>query len=198
MAEKLGWYQPRLGVSLDWIAGLHLAKDAAIIDVGAGASTLVDDLIDEGYEYVTVLDVSDSALDISRKRLGRQQELVMWLAADVTEYPLPAGWFDLWHDRAAFHFLTDAAERDAYLRNLDRALKPGGYALLQQFSPEAPPTCTGIEVQRYGHEELAAVLGGDYELLRHDRNLHVTPAGVEQLYLCCLFRKSESASPGHR
>ena len=198
MAEKLGWYQPRLGTSLDRITELGLAKDAAIIDVGAGASTLVDDLIDEGFEYVTVLDLADSALDISRKRLGRQQEMVMWLAADITTYPLPAAWFDLWHDRATFHFLVDQGDRDAYLRNLDRALKPGGYAIFQQFAPDAPPTCTGISVRRYSHEELASVLGSDFDLLRHDRSVHVTPAGVEQPYLCCLFRKSESAGPGHR
>lgn len=196
MAEKLGWYQSRLGASLDWIADLGLARDAAIIDVGGGASTLVDDLVDEGYEYVTVLDVAGSALDISRKRLGRQQDLVMWLTADVTEYPLPRHHFDLWHDRATFHFLVDRPDREAYLRNLGQALKPGGYAILLQFSPEAPPTCAGMPVMRYSHESLAAALGAGYELLRHGRELHVTPTGIEQEYLCCLFRKSESHGPG--
>jgi len=196
MAEKLGWYKPRLDISLAWIKDLEPPRDASIIDVGGGASTLVDDLIDEGFEYVTVIDIAGSALDISRKRLGRQKDLVMWLAADVTQYALPPARFDLWHDRAVFHFLLDGQEREAYLRNLDNALKPGGHAIIATFASEAPPKCSGLPVRRYGPAELSAELGEEYELLRETKELHVTPAGVEQTYLYCLFRKSEAAGPG--
>jgi len=175
-----------------WIEALALDRRAAIIDVGGGASTLVDDLIDDGYESITVLDISDTALDVSRRRLGHQADLVMWLSGDITKYGLPPNRFDLWHDRAVLHFLTDPADRDAYLQNFRRALKPGGHAIIGLFAPEAPPKCSGLPVQRYEHDSLAEALGSEFELQQHHKELHVTPRGVEQMYLYCQFRKSES------
>jgi len=191
MAEKLGWYKPQLDTSIAWLESLGLAKSARIIDVGGGASTLVDDLIDAGYESLTVLDIADSALAVSKKRLGRQSELVMWLSGDITSYRLPAAHFDLWHDRAVFHFLTNSAEQQAYLDNLLTSLRPGGYVIIGVFAPEAPPKCSGLPVVRYSHEELADRLGPAFELQRHQKELHVTPGGVEQMYLYCLFKRSK-------
>ena len=190
--EKLGWFKPRLDTSLSWIEDIGLEKHAAIIDVGGGASTLVDDLVDEGFESVTVFDIADSALDASRRRLGHQAELVMWLSGDITAYRLPANQFDLWHDRAVLHFLTDPADRDAYLANLQRALKPGGHAIIGLFAPEAPPKCSGLPVQRYERDALVAALGDGFQLQQYHKEMHVTPGGVEQMYLYCPFRKLET------
>ena len=190
IAEKLGWYKPRLDTSLAWIAELGLDRQSAIIDVGGGASTLVDDLVDEGFESITVLDISENALNISRKRLGHQADLVMWLCGDVTSYRLPTGRFDLWHDRAALHFLVGEGEAEQYRSNLLNALKPGGHCIIGVFSEAAPPKCSGLPVQRYDHDTLGAFLGGEFELLRHQEELHVTPRAVEQMYLYCLFRRT--------
>ena len=191
LAEKVGWYRPRLDTPMEWLHGLGLDSSASIIDIGGGASTLVDDLIDEGFESVTILDVAKSALEVSKKRLGRQADLVMWLSGDVTEYALPPARFDVWHDRAMFHFLVEDADREAYRANLLAALKPGGYLLLGVFAPEAPPKCSGLPVRRSDQESLSAFLGDDFELLQHRKEVHITPGGVEQMYLYCLFRRSE-------
>lgn len=191
-AEKLGWYRPRLDTSLSWIMELDLDKDAALIDVGGGASTLVDDLIDAGFESLTVLDVADSALNAAKKRLGRQSDLVMWLPVDITAYPLPKKRFALWHDRAAFHFLTETTEQDAYCRNLEKALLPGGHVIIATFAPEAPPRCSGMPVQRYDEEQLARRLGDAFTPVRQQREMHITPAGVEQQFLYAEFRRSET------
>ena len=192
MPEKVGWYKPRLDTSLEWIQTLELDPGEPLIDIGGGASTLVDDLVDEGYESITVLDISENALAASKRRLGRQAELVMWLPADITGYPLPADRFGLWHDRAVLHFLIDPGDRDAYLENLRRALRPGGHAIIATFAPEAPPKCSGLPVQRYDAEALRALLGDGFALLREQQEMHVTPGGVEQLYQYCLFRHSEA------
>jgi ubiquinone/menaquinone biosynthesis C-methylase UbiE len=191
-AEKLGWYKPRLDTSLAWLEALDVGKRASIIDIGGGASTLVDDLVDDGYESITVLDISDTALGISRKRLGHQSDLVMWLSGDITEYRLPPEQFDIWHDRAVLHFLVDGADRDAYLANLRRTLRPGGHAIIGLFSVEAPPKCSGLPVHRYEPGQLADALGEDFELQQHHKETHVTPGGVEQVYVYCQFRKSGS------
>lgn len=190
LAENLGWYKPRLETSISWITELDLDKSASIIDVGGGASTLVDDLVDEGFESIAVLDISDSALAISRKRLGRQAEMVMWLAGDITTAALPPNYFELWHDRAALHFLTEPDQQAQYRDSLLKSLRPGGHVIISVFSSEAPPKCSGLPVQRYEHDQLAEVLGAAFELVRHHKELHVTPGGVEQMYVCCQFRRT--------
>ncbi len=192
MAEKVGWYKPRLETSLNWIGALELDRSAPIIDVGGGASTLVDVLVDSGFESITVMDIAESALATSKKRLGRQSELIMWLPGDITTYALPPNRFELWHDRAVFHFLTEPAQQDAYCNNLLTALKPGGHLIVGVFSPEAPPKCSGLPVQRYDHVQLATRLGDRFELVQHQNEMHVTPGGVEQLYNYCQFRLSEA------
>lgn len=188
-AARLGWYKPHLVTSLAWIRELNLAKDAPIIDVGGGASTLVDDLIDLGYRSITVLDISENALAAVKSRLGKNTELVTWMPGDVTTVELPEHRFELWHDRAVFHFLTETTDQKRYRDQLLKSLQPGGHVLIGTFAPEAPPKCSGLPVQRYDHERLQDALGVKFELIDHHKELHVTPGGVEQMYLYCRFQK---------
>lgn len=188
-AESLGWYLPRLRTSLAWIRELGLDKDAPIIDVGGGASTLIDDLIDDGYRSVTVLDISGSSLAQSKARLGEKAVPVTWLVGDITQIELPGNKFDVWHDRAVFHFLTETEQQRQYRDVLLASLKPGGHLIIGTFAPEAPPKCSGLPVQRYDREQLVAALGSELELIREHKEMHVTPGGVEQMYLYCQFRR---------
>jgi SAM-dependent methyltransferase len=188
--EKLGWYEPHLQTSLSWIKGLSFAVDAPIIDVGGGASTLIDDLLDAGYRSITVLDISEKALSSAKARLGKKVGLVTWLDGDITSVDLPTHSYELWHDRAAFHFLTMLEQQRKYRDNLLKALKPGGHLIIGTFAPEAPPKCSGLPVQRYSPEQLENTLGGEFELKRHHKELHITPGGVEQMYLYCHFRRT--------
>ncbi|MDH3639987.1 MAG: class I SAM-dependent methyltransferase [Gammaproteobacteria bacterium] len=188
-AEKLGWYKPHLSTSLSWIKELGLGVDAPIIDVGGGASTLVDDLLEAGYRSITVLDISEKALSAVRTRLGGKEELVTWLVSDIVSVDLLPHYYELWHDRAVFHFLTKAEQQQKYRDQLLQALKPGGHLIIGTFALEAPPKCSGLPVQRYSTEQLKNALGQEFELIRHHKELHLTPGGVEQMYLFCLFRK---------
>jgi len=187
--EGLGWYRPHLEMSFALINSLGLNTDAPIIDIGGGASTLVDDLLAADYNAITVVDLSATALSAASKRLGEKGKQVSWLSGNVMTIDLPNHHFDLWHDRAAFHFLTEADQKHQYRDNLLAALKPGGHLVIGTFAPAAPARCSGLPVQRYTHEQLGGVLGEEFELMRHDNELHVTPGGVEQMYLYCLFRK---------
>ncbi|WP_455202945.1 class I SAM-dependent methyltransferase [Kaarinaea lacus] len=187
--EELGWYKTHLSTSLNWIKELNLNADAPIIDVGGGASTLVDDLLIEGYQSITVLDISEKALSSVKTRLADKSKLVISLAGDITTTDLPIHYFELWHDRAVFHFLTEAEQQRKYRDNLLKALKSGGHLIIGTFAPEAPPQCSGLPVQRYSLEQLASTLGKEFELKRHHKELHVTPGGVEQMYLYCQFRR---------
>jgi len=191
-SDRLGWYKPRLQTSLDWITALALDPDEPIIDVGGGASTLVDDLLGRGYTDITVLDLAGPALDRIKTRLGERRSAVTWLCGDITEIELEENAFQLWHDRAVFHFLTEPDDRARYLANLRRALRPGGHLVIGTFAPEAPPKCSGLPVQRYERDALEAALGDGFQLQQHHKEMHVTPGGVEQMYLYCLFRKLET------
>lgn len=186
-AESLGWYKPRLQTSLRWIENLGLAADAPVIDVGGGASTLVDDLLGAGYQSITVLDISENALSSVRSRLGEEAERVTWLRGDITSMDLPTHHYELWHDRAVYHFLTGHDRQRKYRDKLLSALKPGGHLIIGTFAPEAPPVCSGLPVQRYDLQQLIATLGGEFELLNHRKRKHITPGGVEQMYLYCHF-----------
>ncbi len=188
--ERLGWYKPHLQTSLTWIKELNLIADAPIIDVGGGASTLVDDLLDAGYLSMTVLDISDKALSSVRARLGKKAELVTWLNADITSVDLPSYHYKLWHDRAVYHFLTESDQQRKYQDKLLQALQPGGHLIIGTFAPEAPPKCSGLPVQRYSQEQLHDALGEEYELISHRKEQHVTPGGAEQMYLYCHFRRT--------
>lgn len=188
--DELGWYEPHLEISLEWIKEMVADTDASIIDVGGGASTLVDDLVAEGYRSITVLDLSRTALATAKKRLRGNADAVTWLEGDVTAVSLPTGGYDVWHDRAVFHFLTDDEQKRRYVAGLSQATKPGSHLIMATFAPEAPPRCSGLPVQRYEAGQLEAVLGSGFELRRQRKELHITPGGTEQMYAYCLFQRT--------
>ena len=186
--HRMSWFRPHLETSLALIErASHGDPSASIIDVGGGASTLVDDLIARRYRHVTVLDISQAALDAAQCRLGKAADSVHWLRADVLQTSLPANAFDLWHDRAVFHFLTTPQERLAYVRNLSSALKPGGHVIVGTFGPEGPAKCSGLDVVRYDAEALHAEFGTRFRLVESLIEWHETPFGTRQqfLYCCC-------------
>jgi ubiquinone/menaquinone biosynthesis C-methylase UbiE len=185
-AEEVSWFQPSPELSLALIDAAGVPREAPLIDVGGGASRLVDTLLEAGYGKVSVLDISVAALDQSRARLGAAAAAVHWLRADITRAELPAR-YRLWHDRAVFHFLVDAPARAAYLERLERHLEPGGQVILATFSPEGPERCSGLPVQRYSAQSLAQTLGERFRLLESTKELHTTPAGVEQAFVYCRF-----------
>jgi 2-polyprenyl-3-methyl-5-hydroxy-6-metoxy-1,4-benzoquinol methylase len=164
-------------------------RSAAIIDVGGGASTLVDDLLSDGRERITVLDLSAAALETAKARLGARGEKVQWVEANVLEADLPSNAFDVWHDRAVFHFLTSPQDRDAYVRKVLQAVKPGGLVIVATFAEDGPTKCSGLPVMRYTAGELHAEFGETFELLGHERETHHTPSGGEQKFVYCFCRK---------
>ncbi|MDQ7030432.1 MAG: class I SAM-dependent methyltransferase [Ardenticatenia bacterium] len=190
LPDKVGWYKPHLETSLKWIKALSLDKDANIIDVGGGTSTLVDDLLADGYRSITVLDLSQTALALTKRRLRERAASVIWLEGDITSVDLPTCHYDLWHDRAVFHFLTDPEQRQRYVENLLKALKPAGHLIIATFSLEAPPKCSGLRVQRYSADKLERILGSEFLLKKKEKELHITPGGVKQMYLYCHFQRT--------
>ena len=186
--DEVSWFQPHAQLSLDLIKAAATDKNAGIIDVGGGASTLVDDLLAEGYRDLTVLDLSAAALQAARRRLGAQESLVRWIEADITEVDLPGKRYDVWHDRAVFHFLTTQKQRDAYVRTVFNAVKPGGHVIVATFAEDGPLQCSGLPVMRYDADSLAATLGPGFTLLHSRRHDHVTPAGVIQHFRFSAFR----------
>jgi len=188
--DQVGWYVPHLTTSIKWITDLKLNPGDPIIDIGGGASTLVDDLLDKGHSDISVLDISDHALSVVKKRLGTRANLVSWLLGDVTEVELPSSHFALWHDRAVFHFLVEPEQQLKYRDKLLQALKPGGHFIIGVFELEAPPKCSGLPVQRYSVEKLNTIFGAEFDLKRHQKEMHKTPSGVEQQYLYCLFQRT--------
>jgi SAM-dependent methyltransferase len=185
--EQLGWYRPHLSASLELIERTGAGKKARLIDVGGGASTLVDDLIDRGFECVTVLDLSLTALSLAQSRLGGLAPKVNWIEGDITSGGLPPAHYDIWHDRAVFHFLTAAEDRKSYLEQMKRSLAPGGHVILGVFSLDAPPRCSGLDVQRYSVDLLQQEMDAGFTLKEHRFEQHVTPGGVRQMYLYCRF-----------
>jgi ubiquinone/menaquinone biosynthesis C-methylase UbiE len=186
---EVSWYRPHLDVSLELIEASGIEKSGRLIDIGGGSSTLVDDLLAAGYDEITVLDVSPRALHVARRRLGERATAVRWLEGDVTSVELGENRFDLWHDRAALHFLTRERERDLYIAQLNRAVAAGGHVVLATFAPEAPPQCSGLDVRRYDADELKNLLGEDWRLRRQRRQVHRTPAGSEQPFTYCWMQK---------
>lgn len=188
-SKEVSWYAPHLEKSLELILGLGLAKNAAIIDVGGGASTLPDDLLFKGFNNITVLDVSSAALKGSKDRLGEKAGLIHWLEADITQALLGVDHYDLWHDRAVFHFLTKPEDRQRYVKNLTTSIKNGAYFLIATFGPNGPLKCSGLEIVRYSPEALQSELGKAFRLEKHFLEIHDTPFGTRQEFLHCLFRK---------
>ena len=187
--HEVSWFQSEARRSLDLITRVSPDRSAPIIDVGAGASVLVDDLLAAGYLDVSVLDVSEAALEISRARLGTDAAKVKWMRADVRRAQLDEGAYAVWHDRAVFHFLTDPADRAAYVEQVRRAVMPGGYVLVATFAEDGPEYCSGLPVVRYSAEGLHSEFGTDFQLVRSEHEDHRTPAGGEQSFLYCLCRR---------
>jgi 2-polyprenyl-3-methyl-5-hydroxy-6-metoxy-1,4-benzoquinol methylase len=183
--NKVSWYRPHLETSLGLIE--HAAPDptAPIVDVGGGESTLVDDLLARGYKNITVLDISQTAIDANQKRLGEDSGRVHWLAADITKVDLTPGAYAVWHDRAVFHFLTAPADRAAYVRLVARAVRPGGHVIVCTFGPDGPTRCSGLHVLRYDAESLHREFGTRLRLLASSKELHQTPSGTVQQFLYC-------------
>jgi len=188
-ADQVGWFQPRAASSLRLI-GDCVDTDAHVIDVGGGASVLVDDLLDAGYRHLTVLDLAESALAVSRARLGAQAASVRWIAADITRAELPPARYDVWHDRAVFHFLTDPADRARYVEQVLKSVKPGGHVIIAAFGPGGPLQCSGLDVVRYAPDALHAEFGAPFRLLGHETEIHRTPGGGEQQFVYCYCRRT--------
>jgi 2-polyprenyl-3-methyl-5-hydroxy-6-metoxy-1,4-benzoquinol methylase len=189
-AEKeVSWFQENPAPSLDLIAATGIRSDADIIDVGGGASRLVDSLLEKGFSRVAVLDLSANALDEAKKRLGRRADGIDWIAADVTAWE-PSSTYELWHDRAAFHFLIEAADRDAYVARLKKAVRAGGHVIIATFASDGPERCSGLPIVRYDPKAVASALGPEFELIDSRRHDHVTPRGNTQRFQFSRFLRS--------
>lgn len=186
--DAVSWYRPHLERSLDFIGRAAPDRSAAIIDVGGGESTLVDDLLAGGFTDVTVLDISQTAIDVAKKRLGAAADKVTWLVGDITAVALPEQRFDVWHDRAVFHFLTDPEQRAAYVRQVARALKPGAHVIIATFGPEGPLQCSGLDVARYDAGSLHDEFGASFQLVKSNLELHKTPTEKNQQFLYCFCK----------
>jgi 2-polyprenyl-3-methyl-5-hydroxy-6-metoxy-1,4-benzoquinol methylase len=183
--SAVSWYRPHLETSLALVERAAHSHSASIIDIGAGESTLVDDLLARGYEKITVLDVSQTALEVTKKRLGLLAEQVNWIAADITQVRLESPAYDVWHDRAVFHFLTSIEQRAAYVRNVAKSVNPGGHVIVSTFGPEGPTKCSGLEVMRYDAESLHNEFGTRFRLVQSLKELHRTPFGTTQQFVYC-------------
>ena len=185
--EGVSWYQRRPDLSLALITSSGLGRDGSIIDVGGGASTLVDFLLADGYEHVAVLDLSAEALSQSRSRLGSRANSVEWFEADITAFTPPRR-FNLWHDRAVFHFLTAADDRRAYVATLATTMQPHGAVIISTFAPDGPLKCSGLDVMRYDEKSILAQLGPEFQLQETRRETHVTPWESEQHFIYFRFQ----------
>lgn len=186
---EVSWFQEHAELSLKLIRDAAVPTSASIIDVGGGASTLVDDLLADGRDRLTVLDLSGVALARAKARLGARASSVRWVEANVLEADLPSHSYDVWHDRAVFHFLTTAGDRQTYVRRVLQAVKPGGLVIVATFAEDGPTKCSGLPVMRYSASELHAEFGEPFQLLGQERESHHTPAGGEQQFIYCFCRK---------
>lgn len=184
-ADSVSWFQEHATRSLEIIRSIGATPDSSIIDVGGGASTLVDDLLGDGFKHMSVLDLSASALDVARKRLGPIGDGVQWIAGDIRNVPLPEQTYDIWHDRAVFHFLTDPIDRLAYVQQVMRSVKPGGHVIVATFAPDGPEQCSGLPVARYAPDQLHGEFGPSFELIEHASEEHKTPWGSVQHFVYC-------------
>lgn len=189
--DAVSWYRPHLETSLALIERAAGNKSASIIDVGGGESTLVDDLLARGFQDITVLDVSQVAIEAAKKRLGELAERVHWLVADITQAELQPRAYEVWHDRAVFHFLTASQDRVAYVWQVARSVKPGGHVIVSTFGLQGPAKCSGLDVVRYDAESLQKEFGTTFRLVESTTELHQTPFGTTQQFLYCSFRVEE-------
>ena len=190
--DSVSWFQEHAEHSLRIIQRTGLDKKAAIIDIGGGTSTLVDDLLAESHTNLTVLDLSAAALGVAKQRLGKSADSVRWIEGDITSAELPFHQFDIWHDRAVFHFLTDPEDRRAYIEQVMRAVRPGGHVIVATFAEDGPEKCSGLPTMRYRPESLHAEFGDAFLLIEHEKELHKTPSGTAQQFVYCYCRKGNS------
>ena len=186
--DEVSWHQESPSLSLELIGRARVPKSGAVIDVGGGASRLVDALLDDGFEHVSVLDISARALAYARERLGARAGKVNWIEADVTAFA-PAESYDLWHDRAVFHFLTEESDRRKYVEGLLKALKPGGALIAAAFAPDGPEKCSGLPVRRYDANLVRETFGEGFEFVREAAEIHVTPWKTEQRFSYFLLKR---------
>jgi 2-polyprenyl-3-methyl-5-hydroxy-6-metoxy-1,4-benzoquinol methylase len=187
-ADRVSWYRPHLESSLALIKRAASDRAASVIDVGGGGSTLVSDLLAAGFLNITVLDISQAAIDVTKKRIGRGAVRVHWLVGDITEVKLEPKTYDIWHDRAVFHFLTARQQRVAYIHQVTHSVRPGGHVILSTFGPKGPTKCSGLDVVRYDADSLQSELGSRFRLVESSKELHITPSGPTQQFLYCYFR----------
>ncbi len=189
-STEVSWYQPHLVKSLEMIAKTGVTRDSRIIDVGGGDSTLVDDLIQRGFTKLTVLDIASSAIDRAMRRLGEAGSHITWKEGDILLTPLPDQHYHLWHDRAVFHFLVDEGARRGYVSRATNAIKPGGHMIIATFASDGPDRCSGLPTMRYSPESLAREFGQQFTLVESRTEAHRTPAGKEQKFVYCWFRRT--------
>lgn len=186
---QVSWYQVHAQTSLELIQRTGISRTSPMIDVGGGASTLVDDLIDGGFQAITVLDISRAALQFAQQRLGVRGARVTWIEADITQVDLPPKAYEVWHDRAVFHFLTQPDDRRRYINAVRHSVRPGGHVIVATFALEGPERCSGLDVMRYSPERLHGEFGEDFELLTSMPETHHTPFGTEQRFIYCYCRR---------
>jgi trans-aconitate methyltransferase len=188
--RERSWFQDDAQPSLALIAEIA-SSSSSVIDVGGGGSRLADALLEQGFTDLTILDLSSAALAAAKERIGQEAERVQWIVADITAWE-PSRAYDVWHDRATFHFMVAEPDRAAYLSRLARALKPGGHAIIATFAPDGPERCSGLPVRRYDDDTLAQTLGAGFQLISSRREEHVTPWGAEQPFQFSVFRRVPS------
>lgn len=188
-AQAVSWYRPHLDVSLALLRQAGLDASTRLLDVGGGASTLVDDLLAQGLADITVLDLSRAALDVARERLGSRGEAVHWLATDLLDADLAPAAFDVWHDRAVLHFLTSPGQSTRYAAQAARAVRSGGHAVIGGFAPDGPERCSGLPVARRSASDMAALLGPAFRLLDQRSEQHTTPTGTRQAFAYALLER---------
>lgn len=186
--SEVSWFEETPAVSLELIRMTGTGRSDAVIDVGAGASRLVDALARDGYSNLTILDLSSRAVELTRARLGAEGDAVRWVAGDVTKW-IPDRAYNLWHDRAAFHFLVEPADQNAYTRCVSRAVQPGGHVIIGTFAPDGPERCSGLPVRRSDSESIGRILGPSFELIHSRPYRHRTPGGANQNFQFGIFTK---------
>jgi SAM-dependent methyltransferase len=187
--DEVSWFQENPAPSLEFIAQADATAASSIVDIGGGASRLVDELLEKGFRAIAVLDLSETALATAKKRLGERASLVRWIVADVTTWRPEAAAYDVWHDRATFHFLINESDRAAYVQRMFEAVKPGGHAIIATFALDGPERCSGLPVARYDARTLGDTIGGAFDLVGTRRQVHTTPWASEQQFQFSLFRR---------
>ncbi|WP_196139298.1 class I SAM-dependent methyltransferase [Aliikangiella sp. G2MR2-5] len=193
--SEVSWFQVSSGLSLKLICKVARSKSVAIIDVGGGASVLVDELLASGYQNLTVIDLSNSAMEAVRERLKERASSVDWLQDDILSYPFAESSYDIWHDRAVFHFFNCDKERELYLAQAKKALKPNGKLVISTFAEDGPVQCSGLAVTRYSVKKLSETVKNGFQLVEHYREIHTTPWQSEQTFIYCVFQLIEPVSP---